>query len=211
MKYLFLFIPFLVFGQKTYTFDNAIVYDYVSFEKNPERWKWIQFHNSLDNSYQASVHVKNDSTYYFNLTFSDSRKHLSAQLESYELAEGFQFMVSKSLIHEYQASPNSLNKNFALTIQSTIKDPIANLTLQPIDEKRGKRKKLNTTHYQINKNIPNFKPNFINRMTRGKLNDTLPNFNGVIKKKCTQNYKGEFTRCFTLEKVIEINTEVIVR
>ncbi len=216
MKYLyFLFLVSCIsYSQTKYTFDEVLEYDYVSLE-NEKRWKWMQFHNSQDNMYQASVHVQDSSEYWFNFTFHNTREHVKFKLDNYILADGYHVLVDENKMHNKGVLINGARikkdtnaSNYFLKLLPS-EDPLTvRFEILPKKEKVKKRKKLNTYYYEIDISNQEHEINFVVTKSRLLFKKMFKNTKGIITKRCIRNSDDKMTSCISLESIHDMNSRV---
>ncbi len=213
------------FSQEEYTFNEVLEYDYVDI-KEQKKWKWMQLHNSQHNSYKASIHVQDSSTYWFNLTFLDSPRHARFKIDNYVLAEGYTIKLNQNNIHNnigrrdiiyrgksitYRNTSKYIQKNFMLTNYVFNKDSSkVNFEIVPKNDRLKKRYKLSSYYYEIDTSKQNHKINFIRNYVRQLYEKTFDNTIGVITKRCEKNVKGEIVSCIDLKEVHKLRSLVII-
>lgn len=150
----FLFLALLVscisYGQTTYQFDEVLEYDFVSICKG-KKWKWMQFHNTKDNSYQASVHIQENKELWFNFTFHKTIEHANFQIDNYVLADGYHIPIKKKNMHGrvvshriYPAKKENKMRYYYLKELHSQDPAIVRFEITPKKDKTKKREKLST-------------------------------------------------------------------
>ncbi|MEP0264459.1 hypothetical protein [Dokdonia sp.] len=218
MKFLFLLllVSSISYSQTKYTFDEVLEYSYVSLKKQ-KKWKWMQLHNSKDNSYQASIHVEGDNEFWFNLTFHNTQDHAKFRLDNYVLADGYNISFDEEIMHNVgvlingaRTKKNTNINNYFLKLLPSENPLIVRFEILPKKEKIKKRKKLNTYYYEIDISNQEHEINFI--VTKSKLlfKKMFKNTKGIITKRCIRDSDDKMKSCISLENIHTMNSRVEV-
>lgn len=216
MKFLYflLLISCISYSQTKYTFDEVLEYDYISL-KNEKKWKWMQLHNSKDNSYQASVHVEGDNEFWFNFTYHNTREHAKFKLDNYVLANGYNISFDNEIMHNKGVLINGARikkdtniSNYYLKLLPSENSLMVRFEILPKKEKVKKRKKLNTYYYEIDISNQEHEINFI--VTKSKLlfKKMFKNAKGIITKRCIRDSDDKMISCISLENIHAMNSRV---
>jgi len=204
--------------QEEYVFDEVLEYDFIDLKKE-KKWKWMQFHNSNDNSYRASVHVEENNEYWFNLTFSDSPRHVRFQMDNYVLGDGFKVLVNENLFHNnnlpkgIRISSTSIyqKKNFTLKpLEFNNNSSKVRFEIKPKNERIQKRNKLSSLYYEIDISMKEHELNFIRQYVKQLYKKEFKHTKGLITKRCEINADGEIIKCINLKEKHLMKSYVVI-
>jgi hypothetical protein len=204
------------FAQKQYTFDYAIEYKTKDLKDTlAKSWTMYILTNSKDDTYIASLTEKDSLNFY--LIFNDYHEYSSCVIENkkdFFTAEFVNITCSDvSILHEKKSSYTENAKQYDF---SNPKDTIVNnkscitYTIDAINPKRKKRKKIGAQKYIVDKETSFHVPVFFFPVIYDtyKAKGKLPN--GICLKKIFYNYLNEPTVIQERVNYLPINKKIII-
>lgn len=209
--FIILLVPILSFSQKEYDFDYLITYESIfndSIKKSSKQF----LTNSKDNSYFAIISKKSESE--SELHFTDQNGiHLNVFFNNTELTNAEIINIKCKFVFNFKNDTKKYKNHYDYNILNNPKSEGENsydYKLQPINEKRARRKKVGTYKYMLLDTLKLHLPILISHLEfeEWKSNPIIPN--GIFKERIFVNYLGNIEHQYILIKIEEITKKIII-